>query len=293
MDAEVTRLPEEYEKRMSKVIMDSCSLIGNRIYHLEVQSYKDGTMALRMLEYDFMLGIAEARRTAGTYYVQLPKSCVIYLRHDRNLPDHESAYLILQDGQIVKYRIPTVKVQEYSADEIFEKGLYGYLPFYLLRYEKDFSAMEESEDGSRELQAEYKRILDRLETKMDSKTGAFQDLLEMMRCVMDYVLRKQKRLRERMGEIVGGRVLPLPSDKIREAMNRGINQGISQGINQGISQGIDLGRVASILELLSELGEVPEDLEKRIQAEKEEKELSRMLKLAAKAGSIADFREAL
>lgn len=285
----MTRLPEEYEKRTSKVILDSCSLIGDRIYYLEVQSYKDGTMALRMLEYDFLLGIAEARRTAGTYYVQLPKSCVIYLRHDRKLPDHESAYLILQDGQIVKYRIPTVKVQEYSADEIFEKGLYGYLPFYLLRYEKDFSAMEESDEGSRGLQAEYERILDRLAMEMSSDPGTYQDLLIMMRCVMDHVLRRQKKLKERMEKIVGGRVLPLPSDKIREAKRQGINQ----GINQGIDQGIGLGRVASILELLRELGDLPEDLKKRIQAEREEKELSRMLKLAAKAESIAEFQEAL
>ena len=42
MQEEVRRLPEQYREKVSKVIMDSCSMIGNRAYHLEVQSYKDG-----------------------------------------------------------------------------------------------------------------------------------------------------------------------------------------------------------------------------------------------------------
>ena len=40
----VMRLPEEYQKLVSKVVADSCSMIGNRIYHIECQSTKDGKM---------------------------------------------------------------------------------------------------------------------------------------------------------------------------------------------------------------------------------------------------------
>lgn len=33
---------------------------------------------------------------------------------------------------------------------------------------------------------------------------------------------------------MGGRVLDLPSDKLREEFARGVNEGISQGLSQGV-----------------------------------------------------------
>ena len=49
------------------------------------------------------------------------------------------------------------------------------------------------------------------------------------------------------------------------------------------------GKAESIIELLGELGEVSQELRDEILAEKNLEELSRMIKLAAKAESIEDF----
>ena len=46
MDTEVTRLPEEYQKVISKVIADSCNKVDKLVYHIECQSTKDGNMVL-------------------------------------------------------------------------------------------------------------------------------------------------------------------------------------------------------------------------------------------------------
>ena len=68
----------------------------------------------------------------------------------------------------------------------------------------------------------------------DDNTGIFHDILQMMRRVMNYLLEKQPVLQERMGDVMGGKVLPLPSDKLREARAEGISEGINEGIRQGI-----------------------------------------------------------
>ena len=41
---------------------------------------------------------------------------------------------------------------------------------------------------------------------------------------MQHLLRKEQKLRERMEDVMGGKVLPLPSDKLREERDKGINQ---------------------------------------------------------------------
>ena len=68
--------------------------------------------------------------------MEFPRSCVIYLRTTKNTPDVEEVELKLPDGQVCVYRVPTVKVERYTKDSIFEKNLLMLLPFYVMRYEE-------------------------------------------------------------------------------------------------------------------------------------------------------------
>lgn len=51
-----------------------------------------------------------------------------------------------------------------------------------------------------------------------------------------------------------------------------------------------VGKSGAILDLLQELGTVPEDLQKRIRDEKDIETLQRWLKSAARASSITEFQ---
>lgn len=95
--AKVTRLPEEYQKVVSKVIADSCSMIENCIYHIECQSTKNGKMALRMVEYDFFMALADTKKQDGHYRLRMPKSCVLYLRGGTDISDKEELHTISCD----------------------------------------------------------------------------------------------------------------------------------------------------------------------------------------------------
>ena len=106
-----------------------------------------------------------------------------------------------------------------------------------MNYEKKLSKIASNSEKTNQLLAEYKRIIEHLEkvTKED-ETGLFHDLLRMMQRVMRYLLRKEQKLRERMEDVMGGKVLPLPSDKLREERKAGEKFGYDKGINQGINQ---------------------------------------------------------
>ena len=106
LDTEVTRLPEEYQKIMSKLITDSCNKIEGLVYHFECQSKKDGTMILRMVEYDFMIALSDSLRQKKKNYLQFPRSCVIYLRSNKNTLSEESMDIRFADGQPLPTRFP-------------------------------------------------------------------------------------------------------------------------------------------------------------------------------------------
>lgn len=250
-DTEITRLPEEYQQVISKIVADSCNKLDNKIYHFECQSRKDGNMILRMVEYDFMIALVDATGRNDTGQIHFPRSCVIYLRSTLTMPDEEQLEIIMPDGQVILYHIPLLKLKEYSIDEIFEKNLLILLPYYIINYEKKLSNIEKDVEKAASLLSEYESITARLEyTTRNDTTGLFQDIVQMMQKLIYYLLRKQPKLKERMGDIMGGKVLPLPSDKLREEREAGITLGLNQGIAQGISQGITQGISQSIRALI-------------------------------------------
>lgn len=81
---------------------------------------------------------------------------------------------------------------------------------------------------------------------------------------------------------------------IEQGIERGIEQGIEQGIERGIEQGIERGIQStlgeSILDFLSDFGEVPEDILSAVENEKDVILLKRYNKKAASVESIEEFR---
>ena len=257
MDAEVTRLPEAFQKVVSKVVADGCSVIEKQVYHLEVQSRSDSTMAIRMVEYDFMIGLSMAEKDETGYTIRFPKSCVIYLRHNEGTPEEERVTVEFQDGQTVLYRVKALKVQKYTLDELFEKELYAYLPFYLMRYEKDLEQIEDDEERTKELLLECEEILSRLEEALKEEPEAFQDLLHLIRKTTDHLLRKREKLKGEVETVMGGKVLELPSDKLREAEETGRAEGSDFRLIQQIQRKLRKGKIAE---------EIAEDLEEPLES---------------------------
>lgn len=73
--------------------------------------------------------------------------------------------------------------------------------------------------------------------------------------------------------------------------NNAIAEGRAEGQAEGLAMGRAEGERQSVLELLEDMGKIPEDIQNRIRAEENTETLRRWLKAAAKATSFDDFRE--
>ena len=81
-------------------------------------------------------------------------------------------------------------------------------------------------------------------------------------------------------------------ERIREeGREEGKEEGREEGLAEGIEKGIVQGKINDVLDLLRELGEVPDSVKEQIAAQEDEEILRTWLKLAAKAGSMEEFTE--
>ena len=237
---EIVHLRNEHQLEDGELITDTRLLIGDKVYHIECQSSDDTTMAIRMFEYDVAIALESRRRVGRKFYVEFPRSCVIYLRTTKNTPDVEEVELRLPDGQVCEYRVPTVKVERYTKDNIFERNLLVLLPFYVMRYEKTVHTIREDPEKLQSLLDEYEAIRINLERElsMTGRAELYTDLNKLIVRISDYIFRKEEKIRKGVDEVMGGKILQLESERLREeGMAIGEARGKTEGETIGMMRG--------------------------------------------------------
>ena len=214
MDVAFEQLKNEFYTKNGKLITDSIFLIRGHLYHVECQSNPNKTMAIRMFEYGMEIALERARKNKDYLHVDLPESAVIYLRHKKNTPDTLTVEVRSPKGNSLTYESKVIKVQEYTKDVIFRKKLLMYLPFYVLRYEKELDKIDKDRKRLDELLKEYTGICGKLEKVLekDGSSESYSDLVGCIMEIMDYVLRSHKNARKEMNEM-GGKVLETYTEK--------------------------------------------------------------------------------
>lgn len=192
---------------------DSRLHIRDRQYHLECQKDPDSTMVIRMFEYDAKIALEESRYLGkGKKEIRFPDSCILYLTHNASVGNVASVPVRFADGHVHEYKVPIIKAQDYSAEEIFRKGLYVLLPYYVLRYENALAAFESDSIRQEALAKEYEGICERL--KSAAGPVLYSDLIGMTKKILDYEIPENSKLRERMDKVMGGEVLELYSERV-------------------------------------------------------------------------------
>lgn len=217
-NVEITQLRNEHQQENGEIITDCCLKIGRKLYHIECQSIDDTTMAIRMIEYDFAIAIENAQKINSRYRIEFPRSCVIYLRSNKNTPDSLEVEVIFPDGKMHLYEIPTVKMENYTKDSIFEKNLLMLLPFYVMRYEKEAHNFSENPEKMQQLLNEYEEIRRRLNEELveERKSDLYADLTDWIVRIADYIFRNEDAARKGINGIMRGKVLKLKSEELRE-----------------------------------------------------------------------------
>ena len=107
--------------------------------------------------------------------------------------------------------------------------------------------MSENPQLFQELLNEYEVIRSKLEVEIteSGRSELFSDLIGLITRISDHIFRNEEKVRKGIGEVMGGHVLELESEKrarlMAEAKEQaealGREQGMAQGIAQGMAQG--------------------------------------------------------
>lgn len=216
-DVKITQLRNEHQQKDGEIITDSCLLIGKKMYHIECQSTDDTTMAIRMIEYDVAIAVENAEKQGRRYRIEFPRSCVLFLRNSGNTPDYLEADVIFPDGKTHVYSIPAIKMADYTKDHIFEKNLLMLLPFYIMRYEKKKHDMRKNLELLQILLDEYDEIRINLEKELTEtgKAELYTNLTKLIVKIADHIFEKEEDIRKGIGDVMGGKVLELESERLK------------------------------------------------------------------------------
>ena len=126
---------------------------------------------------------------------------------------------------------------DYTKDSIFEKNLLMLLPFYIMRYEKKGHDFNNNPELFQMLLNEYEDIRVNLEKELTEtgKSELYTDLTKLIIKIADYIFRKEEDIRKGIGDIMGGKVLELESERLK-AEGRTEGEAIGQARGEAIGQ---------------------------------------------------------
>ena len=222
-------------KEIEEQISDFLIKIGSEVYLLECQSYDDGSMAIRIAEYVFIVARQFATWDIGHATIPMPRFSVIYVKRTERTPKTTKITFTFPDGQKVNYESTNVILEEFTKEYIVEKKLFPYIPFYIARYEKDMISDGSIENAVRDLEY-FRDELVRLYEANELTENELIDLKGFINTIITHITNGNKN-EERLVSVMGGTVIETESERLRR-------EGISQGeakmlIKMGKKDGLD------------------------------------------------------
>lgn len=221
------------------IVRKQQSMEKKKRYHMECQSTADGSMVLRMVEYEALIAIRNGEQTQEGVVIRFPEAAVLYLRHNRNTPDKLTIQMETPGGN-VSYTVPVVKVQTYSIEKIFEKKLLFLIPFYIFSYESQFEKIVGNNEKLQKLREEYAMIRSRLDVLCEQgeiNEYTKQTIVALTGNVVSNLARKYESIAKGVKDNMGGSVLEYEAKDI-----------LRQGIAQGRAEGEENGRLKNLVQ---------------------------------------------
>jgi hypothetical protein len=232
------------EKRITDSSFEIISKDVAKRYHLECESKRyDGTILIRIFEYDSQIAKDSSKEESYKLKVQFPNSGLLLLRGGENAPDYATIEISMPQGEQVSYDVPIMKMEDYTIDDIFREKLFMLIPFYIFNYEKQLPEINKSEEAMDKLVQEYREIFDRLGAEQNAGTLSalsYSAIIRLTHSVAYKLTMKQDNVQKKVGDFMGGKVLDLPEFRIYD---QGKADGIAEGKAEGIDSVNDLNRI--------------------------------------------------
>lgn len=192
-------------KEIEEQISDFLIKIRDEVYLLECQSYDDGSMAIRIAEYAFIVARQSAVWDIGKATIPMPQFTVIYVKRTEKTPKATTITFTFPDGQSVDYKSDNVILEELTREYIIEKKLFPYIPFYIARYEKDILSGDDIDAAVDDLEYFRNEII-RLNNEGELSDGEMADLMGFVNTIITHITNGNKN-EERLVNVMGGRII--------------------------------------------------------------------------------------
>ena len=199
-------------REIEEQVSDFLIRIGSEIYLLECQSYDDGSMAIRIAEYAFIVARQFAIWDIGHATIPMPRFSVIYVKRTDRTPKTTTVTFTFPDGQTVDYRSDNVILEDFTKEKIVEKRLFPYIPFYIARYEKEIASEGSIEKAVEEL-TYFRDEMVRLHQEGELSDDELVDLKGFVNTIIKHITNGNKN-EERLVNIMGGTIIETESERL-------------------------------------------------------------------------------
>lgn len=223
---------------------------------MECQSYDDGSMAIRIAEYAFIVARQFAVWDIGHATIPMPRFSIIYIKRTEKTPKATTITFTFPDGQEINYESPNVILAEFTKEYIVEKRLFPYIPFYIARYEKDLISESNIDNAVKDLKY-FRHEMVQMHKKGELSDYEIVDLMGFVNTIITHITNGNEN-EERLVNIMGGTVIETESERL-------IRKGIEAGKAEGIEAGKAEGKAEEIVEMGQEFGLDDAAILKRLQ----------------------------
>ena len=203
---------EDGSRKIEEQISDFLIRIGGEIYLLECQSYDDGSMAIRIAEYAFIVARQSATLDIGHATIPMPQFSVIYIKKTDKTPKTTTITFTFPNGQTVDYISDNVVLENLTKEYIIEKRLFPYIPFYIARYEQTISSGGSVNRAVDDLMY-FRDEMIRLHRENELSDYEIADLMGFVNTIITHITNGNKN-EERLVNIMGGTIIETESERV-------------------------------------------------------------------------------
>ena len=225
---------------------------NNTRYNVEMQVSSQSTLGLRSRYYESQMDMEML--LSGCEYSELPNSYVIFICDFD--PFGEKKY---------KYTF-SMECQETKRVELGDK--------------RNIVFLSTKGENDEEVPKELVRFLKFVKADLRESQNDFED---------EYVRKIQKFVRHIKQDREMEEKYMLLEELLKDEREVGRKEGLEQGRSEGIFEGRNSGMAESLQMFLSKFGVLPEELQKKISEENNEKILQDWIKTASRAASLEEF----
>ncbi|MBR1629424.1 MAG: hypothetical protein IJ679_09220 [Lachnospiraceae bacterium] len=225
-----------------------------RDYHFECEIRGRRTIALRIVEYASGYAFENVSLLEDGACLKIPYSAVIFLRSE-SADIKKLTIRVEYPGGEVSYKVPVIRIKDYSLDELFEKRLLVLVPFYFFSFsEREFSEMDRNEERIKEIERMVSEINDRLMQLVEAGEIDLSQKANIMRYskrVLKKLAGKYRNITKEVDRIMGGYIFKTDVDI---AYEEGEIKGREEGEIKGRKEGEIKGRKEGADEITNLMG---------------------------------------